>query len=147
MILRKWFLERNFFWNSFSEKFQILNHFLYNGSDLESTILNVSDMSQLFAARQFLQQNFKNVLKFEIKFFFKITVSDDNFAFEKPQFWSSYTIQTPFCGVVIVLKKEGSEKKNWKQFQNQKFYCWSDFEPTFLYCVIFLIQNFQTCQT
>ena len=70
--------------------------------------------------------------EFEIKVFFKITVSDDNFAFEKLLFWSPYTIQTPFCGVSIFLKKEGSEKKKEKkQFQYQKFSCRSDFEPTF----------------
>ena len=90
-------------------------------------------MSQLFAARHFLQQKFKNKLEFEIKVCFKITVSDDNFAFEKLHFWSSYTIQTPFCGVSIFLKKGGSEKKiEKKTVSESKILLLSDFQPTLI---------------
>ena len=73
------------------------------------------------------------MLELEKKFFFKVTVSDDNFAFKKSHLWSSYTIQTPFCGVSIFLKKEGSEKEKEKKTDSeyQYFFCRSDFEPVF----------------
>ena len=139
---KTWFWGSNFrgknFWNSFLEKIQILNHFLYNGSnhflhngsDSESRIPNVSDKSQLFAARQSWNRNIENELEFEIILFSKVTVSDDNFAFKISDFWSFYTVQTPFGGVSFFLKKQGSEKNKRKKtrFSYQKFYCRSEFE-------------------